>query len=241
MNDKTPQTMEEVVGERLRLRTPIESDYNWWAGWLRDPKTTRYLDHTDEHHTAADQQVWVKNALALGRVFFVAERLDTSAPVGVCSISTVTADPLSGHASFVFPASSARPRFAALEARALLTHYAFTSLGKNQLESGQVFPGNRRWTELQQLVGWFPESLRPLSWQKGGHFYDAIRTIAHHTTVAELAHQRLGSLWPGLAAIEDFLESNPGALEKSIDDFVADQRTARARIQALVSQAQASR
>lgn len=208
MND----SHEFLQSENISLCAVLESDFAEWSSWFNREEVTRFLPQGLFPWSEADQAEWFRKKVASGRFLAMVRSRRNGKLLGIASLSSINWQLRSAQASFVVPVKSDDVPLAALEARAVLTQHAMATMGLHRLWSGQVFPGNRRWTEAQTVVGWFLEGFEFDSFRKGQSLAHVARTSALAPDVLRLMELRGGSLWPGVERAIELLK-RPGKAE----------------------------
>lgn len=194
-----------LSGESVFLAAPREEDFAPWAEWFNREEVTRFLPQGLFPSSDRTQKMWFEEAMKSGRFIAMVRCLRSDKLLGVSSLSDINFQKGTAQASFVVPEKSDHSSYPALEARALLTDHAFSRMGLRRLWSGQVFPGNRRWTEAQSVLGWTLEGFELFAWIDNRDVAHVARTSIHFDEYADLASSRGGKLWPGAERCRELL------------------------------------
>lgn len=196
------------VGESVRLREVRESDFDIWASWFNRVSVTRFLPQGLFPNSVMDQKTWFDRARESERLVAMVESIEGSNLIGVCSISEIDWRSGTGQVSSVVPLKPFPHSMPGLEARALITQHAIQTMGLRRLWAGQVFPANLNWTISQSLIGWMVEGFTIQGFQKSNASSDTIRTSVVANDIKRLIAARNETLWPGLGAIREMLDSD---------------------------------
>jgi RimJ/RimL family protein N-acetyltransferase len=215
-----------IVGESVDLVTAPDTDefYSAWASWFNDKLITRDIHQGAIPHTATTQRDFY-NASRHDRLILFIKPKELKSPIGVCSISNITPDQRKGDFAMIIGQRKAyyNSAFAGLEAKALLTQYAFSNLPIDRINSSQSIR-LLKWQRYQFLLGYLCEGITSSSFIKNGSALDETISSALRPNVQRLIDQRGGSLWPGTTNFLQMIRNIPQlSLAESIQSYISDQ------------------
>lgn len=194
-----------IVGERIDLCVPDESDFELWSSWFNDQKTTAFLEQGKYPQTRQMQADFFLEATANKR-FLVLIKSKESELLGVISLSDINYEKSSCQISLVCPVVLKSAPLAALEAMALVTEHAFKRFGMDRVYAGQVFPDLNVWTHKLEVLGYKTEGFGRKEFHHGIKTCDSVKISVIKEDYMELENRRKGALWPGEKVVKNILK-----------------------------------
>lgn len=204
MTDRAPTCF--IRGETIDLHAISEESIPEWASWFNDPAITRHLPQGLFPNTNEDQQRFLSRALEVGR-FLAHVRTKKGRLVGVVSLSDIDHHKRSCQMAAVMPIKDDSAPLATQEAICLITEHAFHALDLDRVWAGQVFPGNVRWSQALELIGYTTEGIHRTVGRCDRESFDTVTLAITYKDFQRLAARRGGTLWPGERAMNQMFHA----------------------------------
>lgn len=185
-----------ISGEKINLCVPNEDDFEVWASWFNSMETTKHLEQGKFPHTVQQQKEFYYNAIQNNR--FLAHIKDKQGKLlGVISLSDINYEKSSCQVAIVCPVKSNIAKYAALEARALVTQHAFDRFGLHRVWAGQSYPSLNGWSQYLEIIGYKTEGIIRKGFVHGSTVTPTNLLSITSEDYNELLKRRQGCLWPG--------------------------------------------
>lgn len=203
MTDRAPTCF--ISGETIDLHAITEESLPEWASWFNNPDITRYLPQGLLPNTTEDQRRFLANALEIGR-FLAHVRTKKGRLLGVVSLSEIDHFKRSCQMAAVMPIKDEDAPLATQEAICLITEHAFLALDLDRVWAGQIFPGNVRWSQALELIGYATEGIHRTVGRANRASFDTITLAITDAEFQRLTVRRGGRLWPGEQSMQQMYE-----------------------------------
>jgi hypothetical protein len=212
-----------LSGENIDLCVPSEADFPTWASWFNSQKITEFLEQGKFPNTVEMQREFLFEAQKAGR-FLALIKTKKDDLIGVVSLSEINYERRCCQVSYVCPSSSAKPRFSALEALALVTQHAFDRLDMEYVWCGHSYPGLENWIRKTELLGYRTNGFFEGEFKRGSKTSNAVRCSITKTRYLDLLQRRNDSLWPGEEKIAKMIASinSDTSLAQKLGNVITD-------------------
>jgi len=188
-----------IRGETINLCIPnVDSDsVQLWTEIINDQKVNTLIGQgyfpIDKHN----QVDYIKEILkSKSRILLQIIAKKTNKFLGVVSLSEIDFINRRAQLSTVCPLKCESAKYAALQARALISDHAFQKLGLSSVYSYQAYPENKRWAQLSEVIGFLPSGFSMSSYQINGELTHRLIISLTSDSYWRLLNNE-NSLWPG--------------------------------------------
>lgn len=202
-----------MAGETIDLCVPRDDPrvIDQWYRWFNDPSITRYTNRGCFPNTPLQQRAFLEEALAKGtRLLLMIRPKHADYLVGVASLTFMQEAKRSCGFAMVIGHKDEHPDsvFYGMETKALMTQYAFETLGVERIHSQQV-KKLIRWQRWQVLFGYQIEGIMRNYFRRGLDVQDTMVASCILEDYLRLKNMRKGSFWPGKKKMFELLKRLP--------------------------------
>ena len=212
-----------LLGEKIFLDTPQESDFEIWANWFNDPGITRYLHYGEIPNSIYDQKNFYIASLEKKNIVLMIRSKESKQLKGTISLSKINFRLKSADLALVSPIQLPEAPLASLEAIALIVSHAFENMGLEKVYADQNFPGLINWTIKMQTLGFQIEGFRRKSFLKHGVFENSVSISVSKEDFDSIKSFRGGNIWLGEKQMKSLLHEKTDVIKKSILDAYEQQ------------------
>jgi len=191
-----------LVGKKIYLRSPdLEKDVEEgeWHQWFNDAEITKYLMHGVYPNTKEKQFQIIKNSIDRTDMLLMAiVDIEKDLLLGTVSLKSIDFINRTAEIAIVIGATS-YPKWAPLEAMALMTQHGFDRLNLNKIYAGQHV-GLWKWVNRLELLGYKLEGYLRETHIRNGKACDSVRMGLLASEFYTLLKERDGKYIP-----DDFL------------------------------------
>lgn len=215
-------------GESINLQVPDTTCIDTMRSWtemMNDQEVTRFIGQGMYPQSIENQKRYVDDFLSSRkRIVLTIHAKKTKTFLGIISLSDIDLTNRRAQLSTVCPFKCDTVRYAALQARALLSDHAFRKIGLSVVYSYQVYPENKKWAQASEVIGYFPSGFSLNSYFYNGNFTHRLIIGLTREKYFSLCGER-DSIWPGCEEISRRLHEvkNFSPRADALFDFVINQ------------------
>jgi len=211
---KKGETINLVVPDTACLETMIS-----WTEMINDQDVTRYIGQGIFPQSVNAQRSYVSDILdSRSRLCLVIKANESDKFLGVISLSDIDLINRRAQLSTVCPYKCETARYAALQARALLSDHAFRKMGLSSVYSYQAYPENKRWAQASEAIGYLPSGFSLYSYAYDGSLTHRLIISLSRQQYFDLSREH-DSLWPSSKVIAERLSKLNGRISKAEELF----------------------
>ena len=204
-----------IEGETVDLCIPSCDEHilEQWYKWFNKSEITKYLIHGVYPNTIDLQREYCRSIINdKTKIVLLIRPKDQEKIIGVVSLSSINYSQKQCDFAMVIGdrVSGKGSLFYGMEAKAMMTQYAFDMVGVERINSGQVNELDR-WQKWQILFGYQIEGILRNKFVKGRNSYNVYVSSCLEEDYRKILNSRDGDLWPGKANLLDMIRVIPSS------------------------------